>query len=68
MPARKRKISNKASIPIWAWAVAIYGPDCKYHTMIGEFFNSEKRRWDWIGFELEDLDTWIDAFKQRMAK
>ena len=67
MPARMREAIDKASIPIWAWAVAYFGPDCKYHTMIGEYFNEQKQKWDWVGFELDDLDVWVDAFKVRMA-
>jgi hypothetical protein len=67
MPARMREAIGRASIPIWAWTVAYYGPDCKYHTMIGEFFNTEKGKWDWVDCNLEDFDEWINALKAKVT-
>lgn len=52
--ARKRKEKGKASDPIKAIQVSFFY-NGKYHVVFGEFFNFEKRTWEWLESDVNDI-------------
>ena len=46
--ARRRTAKNKASKPRYAFAVAYFGDDNKYHHVFGEKFDFQTHSWEWV--------------------
>lgn len=55
MKPNERKGPGLESEPIWAWCVAYFAEDRKYHTIYGTIYNNRTKAWDWLETSPEDI-------------
>lgn len=55
MKCKPRKGDGLPSNPIYAWCVAYYANDCKYHTVYGSIYNNVTHEWEWLETSPEEI-------------
>ena len=55
MRCKKRNGPGLASNPIWAWSIAYFGDDERYHTIFGSLYDYVEHQWLWYEASIDQI-------------